>query len=189
MESAMIVSDRGKSTALFMEMLHAAFISQILVVQSGGEARRHLLERDFGLVIVNAPLRDESGESLSRYIASKSASQVILLVKNEYFDAVAALCEGDGVLAIGKPVNKSVFWAALSLAKSAENRIRHVQAENANLKRKIEDIRIVDRAKWILISYMNLSEQEAHKYMEKQAMDMRTTKRAIAEGIIKTYDN
>ena len=189
MESAMIVSDRGKSTALFMEMLNAAFVNQITVSQSGGEARRHLLERDFSLVIINAPLQDESGENLSRHIASKSASQVILLVKNEYFDAVSALCEGDGVLTISKPVNKTVFWAALSLAKSAGSRIRRIQAENVQLRRKIEDIRIVDRAKWILISYMNLSEQEAHRYMEKQAMDMRTTKRAIAEGLLKTYDN
>jgi len=51
------------------------------------------------------------------------------------------------------------------------------------------DIRIIDRAKCLLISYLNMSEQEAHRYIEKQAMDMRLTKRMIAEGIIKTYEN
>jgi response regulator NasT len=140
-------------------------------------------------VIVNAPLPDESGEGLSRYIASKSESQVILVVKSEFFDAISAVCEEDGVLTISRPVDKSIFWSALTLAKSAQNRIKRIQAENVQLKQKIEDIRIVDRAKYILISYMKMNEKEAHRYIEKQAMDLRSTKRAIAEGILKTYEN
>jgi response regulator NasT len=36
---------------------------------------------------------------------------------------------------------------------------------------------------------MNMNEKEAHRYIEKQAMDMRTTKRLIAERILKTYEN
>ena len=188
MESALIISSTDKSAVFLSEILAAASIKQITALQSCGEARRLLLERDFDLVVVNAPLRDESGESLSRYIASKGASQVILIVKNEYFDAVSAVCEDDGVLTVSKPVNKAVFWSALTLAKSAHGRIKRIQIENAELKQKIEDIRIVDRAKWILISYMNMNEKEAHRYIEKQAMDLRTTKRAIAEGILKTYE-
>jgi len=189
MESALIVSGRDKSASFFTEMLNAASVGQIAALASGGEARRLLLERDFDLVIVNAPLRDESGEGLSRYIVSRSASQVILAVKSEHFDAASAVGEDDGVLVISKPVNRAVFCSALALAKSARGRIKRLQEENARLRRKIEDIRIVDRAKWILISYLKMSEQEAHRYIEKQAMDMRSTKRTIAEGILKTYDN
>jgi response regulator NasT len=66
--------------------------------------------------------------------------------------------------------------------------MNRIQAENSQLKYKIEDIRIIDRAKYILISYMNMSEKEAHRFIEKQAMDLRITKRAIAEGILKTYE-
>ena len=189
MESALIVSNTEKSSALFSEILDMASIKQITTLYSCGEARRLILERDFDLVIVNAPLRDESGESLSRYIASKGTSQVILVVKNEYFDAVSAVCEDDGVLTISKPVSRAIFWSALTLAKSAQSRIKKIQLENAELKQKIEDIRIVDRAKLILISYMNMSEKEAHRYIEKQAMDLRTAKRAVAEGILKTYES
>ena len=64
-----------------------------------------------------------------------------------------------------------------------------MRAENSKLKQKIEDIRIIDRAKCILISYLGMSEQEAHRYIEKKAMDMRITKRAVAEGILKIYEN
>ena len=189
MESALIVSNSEKGTEFFSELLSAASFYQIVSLKSCGEARRILWERAFDLVLINAPLKDETGESLSRQIAAKGVSQVILVVRTEHFDAVSAICEDDGVLTIAKPVNKAVFWSVLKLARSAQNRLVRIQAENAQLKQKIEDIRIVDRAKCILISYMNMNEKEAHRYIEKQAMDMRSTKRAVAEGILKTYEN
>jgi response regulator NasT len=189
MESALIVSSTDSGTAFITQMLGSASIQHIAAVGTCGEARRLIMERDFDLIVVNAPLRDETGEVFSRHIASKGASQVILAVKSEYFDAVSAVCEEDGVLTVAKPVNKAVFWSALKLAGSAQSRIRRVQAENSELKQKIEDIRIIDRAKCLLISYLNMSEQEAHRYIEKQAMDIRSTRRAVAEGILKTYEN
>jgi response regulator NasT len=76
------------------------------------------------------------------------------------------------------------------MAKSTHSRIKRIQSEkDGQLKQKIEDIRVINRAKWILISYMNMNEQEAHRFIEKQAMDMRTTRRTVAEGILKTYEN
>jgi len=187
MKNALIVSYTGESAAFFTEMLNEISVEHITVLNSAREAQQLILEQDFDLVIINPPLEDESGESLSRHIVSKSRSQVILVVKKEDFDAVSAVCEGDGVLTISQPVNREIFKSALSLAKSMENRIRRIQSENIQLKQKIEDIRVIDRAKCLLISYLNLSEQEAHRFIEKQAMDLRSSKRAIAEGVLKTY--
>jgi response regulator NasT len=189
MESALIVSSSEKDTAFFSLLLSAASVHHVTSLESCDNARRLILKQDFDLVIVNAPLRDESGESFSRHVASKDVSQVILLVKNEFFDSVSAICEEDGVLTISKPVDKALFWSALLLAKSVHNKIKRIQAENAQLKQKIDDIRIIDRAKCTLISGMNMSEQEAHRYIEKQAMDMRSSRRIVAEGILKRYEN
>jgi len=189
MESALIVSNSEKDTALFTGFLKAASINQVTVSQSCDGARRLILRQDFDLIIVDSPFEDESGEDFSRDAAAKGISQVILLVKSESFDSVSAACEEDGVLIITKPVDKSILWSALSLAKSVQNRIKRIQGENTQLKQKIEDLRIIDRAKWILISSMKMSEQEAHRYIEKQAMDMRSSRRFIAEGILKRYEN
>ncbi|WP_424246170.1 response regulator NasT [Elusimicrobium posterum] len=188
-QSVMIVSCINKETAFFIEMLNLASINQVAALHSCAEARRFLLERDFDLVIINTPLRDESGESLARNIASKGTSQVIISVKEEHFDAVSSVCEEDGILVIAKPLSRHSFWPALTLAKSAQNRLKRIQAENEKLKQKVEDIRIINRAKWILISYMNMSEIQAHKHIEKHAMDTRTSRREVAEKILKTYDN
>mgnify|MGYP002627206063 CR=1 FL=1 len=52
---------------------------------------------------------------------------------------------------------------------------------------KMQEIRLVNRAKWLLISELNMDEQTAHRYIEKQAMDRCVSRRKIAEGIIATY--
>ena len=189
MEKALIVSCSERGTNFLSEKLLAASVKLIIVVQSCGEARRILLERDFDLVVVNTPLKDEYGESFAQHVASSYVSQVILAVGSENFDAISAACEDLGILTISKPVNKDIFWATLKLAIAAQNRLRRMHNENSLLKQKIEDIRIIDRAKCLLISRLNLSEKEAHRSIEKQAMDMRSSKREVAEIILKTYEN
>jgi len=188
-ESALLVSQSEEDAALFTVLLNAASISQVTSLKTVYNARRLMLKQDFDLVIVDSPLEDESGENFSRYIASTGVSQVLFLVKNELFDNVSAVCEEDGVLAISKPVDKALFISTLSLVKSVQNRIKRIQAENIKLKQKIEDIRIIDRAKLLLISEMKMSEQEAHRYIEKQAMNVRSSRRIIAEGILNRYEN
>ncbi len=56
------------------------------------------------------------------------------------------------------------------------------------MEQRIEDIRIVNRAKCLLIQYTRLTEEEAHRFIEKQAMDRRLTKREIAEEILRQHD-
>ena len=51
----------------------------------------------------------------------------------------------------------------------------------------MEEIRCVNRAKWLLIRELKMDEPDAHRYIEKQAMDRCVTKREVAEEIIKTY--
>ena len=189
MKSALLISHSDDSIASVKELLDAEMLSQIVIMHSCGEARRALVERDFDLILINAPLRDETGESLSIDIASKGMSQVMLIVKNEYYDEISARTENYGVLTLTKPINKSIFWATLKLARAAYNRLLRVNSENIKLKQRIEDIKIVDRAKYILFSHYKMSEAEAHRYIEKQAMDMRVSRREIAENILKTYEN
>lgn len=51
----------------------------------------------------------------------------------------------------------------------------------------MQEIRLGNRAKWVLIEELKMTEPDAHKYIEKQAMDRCVSRREIAEDIIKTY--
>ena len=189
MENILIVSSSKKGTNFFTEVLSQNSYGDIITAKNGGEARRLLIERDFDLCIINAPWVDEFGEEFARNIVSTGIGQAILIVKSDIYDEVSEKVEGDGVITIAKPMNRTIFWSALKLANATYNKMCLLKKENNELLQKIEDIRMIDRAKCILIQYLNMTESEAHRYIEKQAMDMRTTKRSIADGILKTYEN
>ena len=70
---------------------------------------------------------------------------------------------------------------------SAWERLRKSEKKALSIEEKMEEIRIVNRAKWLLISELKMDEQGAHRYIEKQAMDRCISKRIVAEEIIKTY--
>ena len=189
MESILIVSSSKKAIDFFTEVLSQNSYEEVITVKNGGEARRLLVEREFDLCIINAPLIDEFGDGFAKNVVSNGIGQVILIVNMDIYDEVSDKVEEYGIITIGKPMNKNIFWSALKLANATYNKISKLKRENSKLLQKIEDIRMIDRAKFILIQYLNMTESEAHRYIEKQAMDMRTTKRIIAEGILRTYEN
>lgn len=189
MNNALIISQAEKTNSALTGILQAASIANITTLKNAGEARRFLIEKDFDLCIVNTPLPDEFGETLARHIASQGVSQVILLVRAEILDEITEKVEDYGVITLGKPISKELFWHALKLTRATHRKITAVQKENQKLIQKIEDIRIIDRAKCILVAHLAMSEPEAHRHIEKQAMDMRMTRREVAQDILKTYDN
>ena len=188
MESALIITSADKSYAFIAELLHAHSNISLTRANSCGEGRRLLMKRDFDYVVISSPLPDETGENLARQIAISGASQVILAVNSEIYEQVSVVCEKDGVLTVAIPISREIFRQALSLARTVKGRFQKVQSENENLKQKIDNIRIIDRAKNILISSCRMSEHEAHRHIEKTAMDLRTSKRAVSEKIIHDYE-
>lgn len=154
---------------------------------SAGEAKRMLLETDVDLVILNAPLRDEFGTQLALNLAQDNLC-VLMLVPAESFDAVCYKVEDEGILTLSKPVSRSGLLGAIKLLTAMRGKLRKLDRQNQALQEKMQDIRTVNRAKWLLIEINRMTENEAHYYIEKQAMDMRLSRREVAENIIRTYD-
>jgi AmiR/NasT family two-component response regulator len=73
---------------------------------------------------------------------------------------------------------------ALDLAVSRFRDLAAVRSENEDLKRKLESRRLVDRAKAILIQRFGLTEAEAHRRLQKTAMDTRRPIAAVAEAVL-----
>ena len=154
---------------------------------SAGEVKRMLLETDVDLVILNAPLRDEFGTQLALNL-SRDNLCVLMLVPAESFDAVCYKVEDEGILTLSKPVSRSGLLGAIKLLTAMRGKLRKLDRQNQALQEKMQDIRTVNRAKWLLIEIKRMTENEAHYYIEKRAMDMRLSRREVAENIIRTYD-
>ena len=189
METALIVSGTDAGVKALFGLLGDLRLRDIRFAMSGGEARRRLSACPCDLVVINTPLRDEFGSDLACHIAESTAAGVILLVKTDYAGEINARVEASGVFVLEKPVKRSMFQYTARMMAVMERRLEILQRENLRLQNKIEEIRMVDRAKLVLMECLKMSEEKAHHYIEQQAMNMRCTKLEIAQGIIRTYQN
>lgn len=188
MDSVLVVSGSIKGIDLISELVYSDSKVQVTAAKNSSEARRFISSTDYDLIIINTPLPDEFGDNLAITVTEISASGVILIVKNEIADDISAKVEHYGVLIVSKPIIRQVFTQAKKFALASKNRILSLKSENISLQQKIEEIRLVTRAKLILIQYLHMTESQAHRFIEKQAMDMRTSRLEIAQNILKTYE-
>ncbi len=187
MSRALIVCDAPKGVDFFREFLSNTDYTDLTVVDNGEEAKRKIVENDYDICLINAPIRSVSGEQLSIDIAEKNICQVLLFVKAEYQDEITERVENYGVITVGKPINKQLLWGALKLARVAQRRIDMAKQENRKLQSKLDSLKTVSKAKCLLISYEGMSEEEAHKYIERKAMDDRVARLEVAQYIIHHY--
>ena len=189
MDKVLIVTSTQKSRAFFAELKRTPAFQNASIVESGAQARRILIEADYNIVVVNAPLSDETGIELALDLTRMTRAGIILMIKAVHAEAVAAKAEDYGVFVVAKPVNRQLFSQSLRIVSASRKRMLNLQNENVRLQQKIQEIRMVDRAKCALIQYLHMSEPDAHRYIEKQAMDLRITRREVAEEILKTYES
>ena len=185
--SVLLVSASQKFTQDVLPLLPERSFSPVVKAADVSSARRCLLERSFDLLIINTPLPDEFGTEFALDCAVGTCG-VLALCKSELYEQVAFRLEDSGVLTMPRPVNRQTFYIAIKLLVATHARLAKMEKQNHTLKEKMEDIRVVNRAKWLLIEHLSMTEQDAHYYIEKQAMDTRLSRREVAEHIIRTYD-
>lgn len=160
--------------------------SQVEAASSGGEARRLLIAGDWDLLLIAAPLPDEFGHDLATD-AAEQGLPVLLSVKAELWEEASARVGPAGVVALGRPFSRAVFAQAVGMLRAAQAQVGKLREENKKLRQKLEELRAVSRAKCLLVEYLHLDEEGAHKYIERAAMEERKTRRAVAEEIIAEY--
>ena len=153
------------------------------------KAKRMQLENQFDIVIINTPLTDDFGIEFAEQLCEDSSVGVLLFVKNELFEQVSYKVENYGVLTFARPGTRQSITQAIRLLVATHNRLAAFEKKAVKLEAKMKEIRLINRAKWLLIDRFNMSEAEAHKYIEKTAMDNCVSRGEIAENIIRTYES
>ena len=186
--SVLIVSASRNFNTAMASLLPVSEFWPVSTVGSVASARRELLERAFDIVIINAPLPDDLGSALAVDVSTHSQAAALLLVKSDIYDEVYSEVMEYGVFTLSKPTSAQLLSQYLKILCTARERIRRLEGKQQSVEEKIEEIRLVNHAKWLLIECLSMSEAEAHRYIEKHAMDLRISKRQMAENVIKTYE-
>ncbi|MGI6279598.1 MAG: ANTAR domain-containing response regulator [Acutalibacteraceae bacterium] len=150
-------------------------------------AKRIIAERDFDFIIINSPLPDDEGMRFAIDTCNSKDSIVLLMVRAEVHPEIHQKVAEHGVLTLQKPTSKPMLSTALDWMSSYRERLRKSKKKTLSIEEKMEEIRIVNRAKWLLISELKMDEPTANRYIEKQSMDRCTPKVVIAKEIINTY--
>ncbi len=189
LKKALLVTNSEQSARSLSELLTSEGYDEITPVFASYSAEEKASDDGFDVICINAPLPDENGISLSIHFAQTTRASVVIIVPQKNADEVSDLLTQHGVLVIAKPINKHLFHHYLQFADCFRSRMLRVERENERLKHMVDDLRLIDRAKLLLVSCLNMSESQAHRYIEKQAMDLRISKAQVAVQVIQTYEN
>ena len=188
MSRVLIVCDTKKGSETYKGLFIKYGYSDIDISESCDDARRKTMGLSFDVVLINAPMRGESAEEAAIDIASRNESQVIFMVKNEYLEETGSRLAKYGVITSGKPIQVVEFKGVIRYAEIAQIRINMAKSENSRLRKKLNDLKIVTRAKLLLVQYAKMTEDEAHHLIERRAMDERKSRAEVARDIIEVYE-
>lgn len=182
-----LVSSSEKFNGAMLPLLPKNRFSPISVYRDAKIARRVISKEKPDIVIINTPLPDDFGTSLALDVSETDGVCVLLFTRAENFSELSSVLAPHGVLTLPKPTSPELTEEVVELMCATRERLRRIEIKKSFAEGRMEDIRVVNKAKWFLIEQLKMTEQEAHRYIEKQAMDRCVTKRVIAENILSTY--
>ncbi len=185
--SVLLVSSSPKFNESMLVLLPESRFYPVAAVSDVSSARRRLLESKYDIVIINAPLPDDFGTRLALNICDNSGTAVLLFVKAEHYPDINGRVSPFGVLVLPKPASSQTVSQSLQLLCGTRERLRRMEQKTASIEEKMEEIRIINRAKLLLMEQLKMTEKEAHRFIEKQAMDRCVTRITIAQSILSTY--
>lgn len=182
-----LVSSSEKFNGAMLPLLPKNRFCPIRVYRDAKSARRVISKEKPDIVIINTPLPDDFGTSLALDVSETDGVCVLLFTRAENFSELSSVLAPHGVLTLPKPTSPELTEEVVELMCATRERLRRIEVKKSFAEERMEDIRVVNKAKWFLIEQLKMTEQEAHRYIEKQAMDRCVTKRVIAENILSTY--
>lgn len=185
--SVLVVSASETFNSAWSAMLPESLFEPIRFVGSIAGARRAAAEREYDFFIINSPLPDDAGIRFASEISEDKPSVALLLVKSDLYGEIHDKASEKGVYALVKPTSKLVAEQAVDWMITTRERLRRYEKKTMSTEEKMREIRIVNKAKWLLIENRKMTESDSHRYIEKQAMDRCVTKKQVAEEIIAQY--
>ena len=138
----------------------------------------------FDFIFISVPLSNENGLSLIAELRKQTDACLIAIVRSEGADAALKLLEPVGAYIITKPVYRGALMQAIRFCDTHAQSDSLFRKRIAELEKQAELDKQLTRAKLIVMEKGSLSEDEAHRRIQKLAMDLRVSQYEIAEDII-----
>ncbi|MGI9162464.1 MAG: ANTAR domain-containing response regulator [Mycobacterium sp.] len=144
------------------------------------------LKPDLVIMDVKMPRRD--GIDAAAEIAAKRIAPVVVLTAFSQRDLVDKARDAGAMAYLVKPFSITDLIPAIELAMSRFAEIASLESEVADLTERLDTRKLVERAKGLLQAKHQMTEPEAFSWMQRAAMDRRTTMKRVAEVVLETLD-
>jgi len=179
-----IVDDSPRSRATLSRALHRLRFEVVGEGSNGFEAIRlaRTLKPDVLFLAVGLP--DMDGLTVAAHIL-ETLSLPILILSSRLDQELIRRAKEAGIMAyLPKPLREEELLPAIELAVTRFEEFNALRKENADLRRSLEDRKLIERAKGILMERERISEQQAFAQIQKTSMNMRRSMAEIAQAIL-----
>ena len=142
------------------------------------------LKPDLVIMDIKMPVRD--GIDAATEIAEKRLAPVVMLTAFSQRDFIEKARDAGAMAYLVKPFTKADLVPAIEVAVSRYTELKQLENEVATMTDRLETRKLVERAKGLLMAKQQLSEPEAFKWIQRAAMDRRTTMKAVAQVVVET---
>jgi response regulator NasT len=136
------------------------------------------------LVICDIKMPKMDGIAAAGVITERRIAPVVMLTAFSQRDLVERARDAGAMAYLIKPFEKRDLLPAIEMATARFAQITALEAEVQGLAERLETRKIVERAKGALMTAHGMTEPEAFRWIQRAAMDNRTTMRAVAEVIL-----
>jgi AmiR/NasT family two-component response regulator len=136
------------------------------------------------LVILDVKMPKMDGIEAASVIAKDRIAPVVILTAFSQRDLVERARDAGAMAYLVKPFAKRDLVPAVELAMSRFSELQALENEVASLTDRLETRKVIERAKGLLMSAQGLTEPEAFRWIQRTAMDRRTTMKAVAEAVV-----
>jgi response regulator NasT len=176
----LIVSTNDDYTSLFVNALNSAGVDDITVSES--------FTAGYDAAVFSLPLAERFG--LDEAVAAAKSDDVFVMaaasMKN--IDKIIEKIGDSPLLLVPKPVRHETLTLTFRNLLTASSKFTELRGKLHDAENKISDLKLIERAKFVLAEYLSLTEAEAHRYIQKNAMDRRVRQAEVAKDILKTYE-
>jgi response regulator NasT len=165
-----------------IEMLQAAGYEVVAAATNGQEAIDLAGEHQPDLAILDVKMPVLDGITAAAKIIE--IAPVLMLTAFSQRELVARARDAGVMAYVVKPFTIGDLVPAIEIAISRHQQMKSLAAEVADLHERLETRKIIDKAKGILMSALNLSEPQAFSWIQKAAMDRRLTMKDVALAVI-----
>jgi response regulator NasT len=136
------------------------------------------------LVILDVKMPKKDGIEAAGEIVADQIAPVVILTAFSQRDLIERARDAGAMAYLVKPFSKADLLPAIELAVARYAETAALRLEVADISQRLEARKIIDRAKGLLMTHQKMTEPEAFRWIQRTAMDRRTSMQAVAGAVL-----